>query len=106
MNRTKSMRTKKSKVKAKRGKRCQYRPFPYLKVARMWQKRMSISQIAHAINRVDKGNPNDPFHSLRNFLRRMHAGYVNEKGRVVKLPHRVSPSTVRAARKAGLRAAA
>lgn len=87
------------------GKRCGYRPFPYLKVAKMWQQGKKISAIAHAINRVDKDNPNnDQYHSLRNFLRLMHAGYLNGNGRVVKLPHRISKDTVRKSRKAGLRA--
>jgi len=86
-------------------KRCAYRPFPYLRVARMWGQGKKISAIARAINRVDKHNPGDPYHSLRNFLYRMHKGYTNRKGKVVKLPHRVSKATVRRSRKAGLRAA-
>ena len=92
------MRMQKSK------KRRKYRPFPYERVAKMWEKGMTIARIALAIDRVDKDNPRDPYHSLRNFLSRMHKGYTNGKGRIVKLPHRVSKATLRRARKAGLRA--
>jgi hypothetical protein len=88
----------------RRGKRRSYRPFPYQRVAKMWKEDLTIAQIARAINRVDKNNPGDPYHSLRNFLYRMHKGYDNGRGRIVKLPHRVSKSTLRAARRAGLRA--
>jgi hypothetical protein len=90
--------------KPRGGKRCRYRPFPYERVAKMWQKGVTIARIARAIDRVDKDNPNDPYHSLRNFLCRMHKGYTNGKGRVVKLPHRVSKASLRASRRAGLRA--
>ena len=83
----------------------QYKPFPYEKVAQMWGVGKSISQIGHAIKRVDKGSPTgDLYHSLRNFLYRMHRGYKNKSGRTVRLPYRVSQRTIRAARKAGLRA--
>ena len=100
-----SNRTTKSKVqRSKSRRRCQHRPFPYLKVAKMWTLGKKIAQIAHSIDRVDKDNPQDPYHSLRNFLTRMHKGYRNGNGRIVKLPHRVSKSTLRAAKKAGLRA--
>jgi hypothetical protein len=88
----------------KRGRKRQYKKFPYAHVAKMWEKGMTIARIARAIDRVDKDNPSDPYHSLRNFLYRMHKGYTNGKGRLVKLPHRVSKATLRAARKAGLRA--
>jgi hypothetical protein len=88
----------------KRGSKRQYKKFPYERVAKMWAMGMTIARIALAIDRVDKDNPRDPYHSLRNFLSRMHKGYTNGKGRVVKLPHRVSKATLRASRKAGLRA--
>ena len=94
----------KSKTQLKRKQRRQYRPFPYLRVAKMWKTGMTIPQIARAVNRVDKNNPSDPYHSLRNFLCRMHKGYANGRGRIVKLPHRVSKAALRAARKAGFRA--
>ena len=90
--------------KPRNRKRSQYRPFPYQRVAKMWRKGMTIAQIARAVDRVDKNNPSDPYHSLRNFLCRMHKGYTNGRGKIVKLPHRVSKDALRAARKAGLRA--
>lgn len=95
-----------SKVKARGSKKRAYRPFPYTRVARMWSAGKTIAAIAQAIGRVDKNNPKDPFHTMRNCLYRMHKGYVSTTGRIVKLPHRVSPATVRASRKAGLLAAA
>ena len=70
----------------------------------MWSAGKTIAVIARAIGRVDKNNPKDPFHTMRNCLYRMHKGYVNETGRIIKLPHRVSRASVRASRKAGLRA--
>lgn len=83
----------------------QYRRFPYSRVAHMWRKGMTIAKIGRAVSLVDKDNPNrDLYHSLRNFLYRMHRGYKNNSGRIVRLPYRVSTKTVRAARKAGLRA--
>lgn len=83
----------------------QYKKFPYQKVAQMWGSGKSIAQIGHAIKRVDKDSPTgDLYHSLRNFLYRMHRGYQNKNGRTVRLPYRVPQHTVRAARKAGLRA--
>ena len=97
--------TRRNRVRVqKSNKRRKYRPFPYQRVAKMWKQGRTIAQIARAVNRVDKNNPDDPYHSLRNFLWRMHKGYTNDKGRVVKLPRRVSKAAVRAARKAGLRA--
>lgn len=80
------------------------RAFPYDRVARMWGRNESIATIARAIGRVDKNNPKDPYHSLRNFLYRMHQGYTDCNGRIIRLPYRVSPKRVRACRKAGLRA--
>lgn len=86
-------------------KQRQYRKFPYDKVAQLWGAGKSIAQIGHAIGRVDKdSSTGDLYHSLRNFLYRMHRGYKNKNGRLVRLPYRVSKRTVRAARKAGLRA--
>jgi hypothetical protein len=85
-------------------KRNTRRLFPQGKIAKMWAQHKTISVIAHAIGRVDKDNGKDPYHSLRNCLHRMHKGYRNEQGVIVKLPHRVSKPTLRAARQAGLRA--
>ena len=81
------------------------RRFPYHRVARMWEQGKTISTIAYAIGCVDQKNPKDRFHSLRNLLYRMHKGYKDKSGRIVKLPHRVSKATLIAARRAGLRAA-
>jgi len=94
------------KSKCRQTKPKRYRKFPYVRVAEMWGNGMTIGRIARATNRVDKGNANgDLYHSLRNFLYRMHTrGYRDADGRLVRLPYRVSPKTVRAARKAGLRA--
>jgi len=105
MKQARRVRTIRRRVrKLRSGKRSQYRPFPYQRVGKMWKEGMTIAQIARAVNRVDKNNANDPYHSLRNFLCRMHKGYANGKGKIVKLPHRVSKAALRAARKAGLRA--
>lgn len=106
MRQTKRVTTTRLRVRSPRSKeRRPYRPFPYHKVARMWEKQMTIAEIAHAIHRVDKDNPKDPYHSLRNFLYRMHSGYVDGNGQIVTLPYRVSAKAVRSARKAGLRSA-
>lgn len=82
-----------------------HRRFPYLLVARLWARGETIATIAHTIGRIDRNNTKDPYHSLRNFLRRMHIGYTAQDGRLVRLPYRVTPQTVRASRKAGLRSA-
>jgi hypothetical protein len=92
------------KTNAMARKRKHYHPFPYQEVAKMWAKGFTIAQIAHAIERIDKHNPKDPYHSLRNFLYRMHQGYIDEKGRFVRLPHRVSRKRVQVGSKCGLRA--
>lgn len=89
---------------AKVRRRKQRQSFPYARVAKMWDQGKTIATIAHAIGRIDKDNPKDPYHSLRNFLYRMHKGYQNGDGKTVKLPHRVSQATIRAARKAGFQA--
>lgn len=96
--------TVKSAVRQAKHRRKQRHPFPYARVAKMWDAGKSIATIAHTLGRVDKDNPKDPYHSLRNFLCRMHKGYRNGNGNLVKLPHRVSRSTVKAAQRAGKRA--
>jgi transglutaminase/protease-like cytokinesis protein 3 len=88
----------------KSAKRKPYAAFPYAQIAKMWAQNKSISVIAQAIGRVDKNNPKDPYHSLRNCLYRMHKGYRDRTGRIVRLPHRVSAKRVRACKQAGLRA--
>ena len=85
--------------KAKRSKR---RPFPYAKVAVLWSEGKTIAEIAKAIGRVGEGK--DPHHALRVVLTRMHHGYKDEDGKIVKLPHRISRKILRLSKKAGLRA--
>jgi hypothetical protein len=89
-----------------RGKiRKQRQPFPYIRAAKLWAEGKTIANIAQRLGRIDVNNPNDPYHSLRNFLRRMHAGYPDANGRIVRLPYRVSPTTVTLSRKVGLQGA-
>jgi hypothetical protein len=99
------MSAAKSTVKVRGTKNRAYRPFPYGRIARMWSAKKTIAQIARGIGRFDKKNPTRSLHDLRDCLRRMHKGYVDARGQLVKLPHRVSPATVRACRKAGSLAA-
>jgi hypothetical protein len=55
----------------------------------MWSKGKTLSEIAKAIGRFnDKSD--DPCHALRVVLTRMHAGYRDKLGKVVKLPYRAS----------------
>ena len=98
-----SKKGKKSVRPAKR-KRATNRAFPYAKVAEMWAQEKTIPEIAKAIDRVGKGD--DPYHSLRVSLTKMHKGYRNAKGEIVKLPHRVSQKTLKLATKVGRKAAA
>lgn len=95
------MVSRKRKLPARRAKR---RPFPYDKVALLWQQGKTIAQIAAAIDRVGTGK--DPYHSLRVVLTRMHKGYKNAAGKLVKLPHRISQKTLKLATKAGKKASA
>jgi hypothetical protein len=82
------------------------RPFPYLRVARLWAAGKTIESIARSIGRFEK-SADDPLHSMRCFLHRMHSvGYKDAKGLVRKLPHRIKKAAVAAARKAGKKAAA
>jgi ribosomal protein L32 len=87
------------KAKARRDKR---RAFPYQKVAELWADGKTIAEIAKTIGRVGDGK--DPYHALRVFLTRMHHGYKDSHGKLVKLPHRVSQKTVRLAKLAGKKA--
>jgi hypothetical protein len=80
------------------------RPFPYEQVAKMWAQEKTIPEIAKAIRRVGKGD--DKFHALRIFLSKMHKGYKNAEGNIVKLPYRISRKTLKLAVKAGKRASA
>jgi hypothetical protein len=93
------------KVNGKSGSSRRYRKFPLERIALMWSAKKTIAQIARAIGRFDEKYPTRSLHAVRDCLRRMHKGYVDARGRLVKLPHRVSPATVRACRKAGFSAA-
>ena len=76
--------------------RARRRPFPYARVARLWENGRTIAEIAKKVGRVDKGT--DPYHTLRNFLWRMHRGYRDVKGNIVRLPYRVPRKGVRSAK--------
>ena len=93
-----------TKTSAKPRKRATSRAFPYEKVATMWAQEKTITEIAKVIGRIGKGD--DPCHSLRVVLTKMHKGYKNTEGKVVKLPYRVSRKTLKLAVKAGKRASA
>jgi hypothetical protein len=80
------------------------RPFPYARVAKMWAQGKKIAQIAKAIDRVGKGD--DPYRALRIALTRMHKGYRDAQGNIVKLPYRISAKTLKLAIKAGKKATA
>lgn len=86
------------KAKAKR------RAIPYARVAKLWAKGKTIAEIAKEIRRVGKGD--DPYHALRVILGLMHKGYRDDEGKLVKLPYRVSKSSLKLSRKAGKKAAA
>jgi hypothetical protein len=89
---------KKSAHPAKRN-RATSRAFPYEKVAKLWSQEKTIPEIAKTIGRVGKGD--DPHHSLRVALTRMHKGYKTREGKVVRLPHGVSQKTVKARHQSG-----
>jgi hypothetical protein len=74
-------------------------PFPYDLVARLWADGKTIAEIAEQIGRIDKKREDgDKHHTLRVFLMRMHAGYRNKFGKIVKLPYRASRKLVSAAK--------
>jgi hypothetical protein len=74
-------------------------PFPYDLVAKLWADGKTIAEIAERIGRIDRSREDgDKYHTMRVFLMRMHAGYKDRFGKIVKLPYRVSPKLVRAAR--------
>jgi hypothetical protein len=98
---SKSLQKSARPAKPKPAKR---RTFPYEKVAKLWSREKTIPEIAKAIGRVGKGD--DPYHSLRVALTKMHKGYKNAEGGIVRLPHRVTRAALRAATKAGRRAKA
>lgn len=70
----------------------------------MWAQEKTIPEIAKAVGRVGKGD--DPHHSLRVALTKMHKGYKDRSGKIVKLAHRISRKTLKLATNAGKRASA
>ena len=79
--------------------RAKRNPFPYDLVARLWAEGKTIAQIAERIGRIDRNREDgDKYHSVRVFLMRMHAGYKDRSGKIVKLPYRASRKLVRAAK--------
>jgi hypothetical protein len=85
-------------------KSIQRREFPYQRVLQMWKAGKTLETIARAVGRFQK-DANDPLHGFRVSLTRFHAG-VKLNGRLVKLPHRVSKSSLKLSRKAGKKATA
>jgi hypothetical protein len=100
----KASKTPKKSARTAKHKPAKRRAFPYQKVATLWAQEKTIPEIAKAVGRVGKGD--DPYHSLRVGLTKMHKGYKNAEGNIVKLPHRVTRDTLRLATKAGRRAKA
>jgi hypothetical protein len=79
--------------------RAKRNPFPYDLVARLWARGKTIAEIAELIGRIDQNREDgDKYHTLRVFLMRMHAGYKDRSGKIVKLPYRASRKLVRAAK--------
>jgi hypothetical protein len=79
--------------------RAKRNPFPYDLVARLWAKGKTIAEIAERIGRIDRSREDgDKYHTMRVFLMRMHAGYKDRDGKIVKLPYRASRKLVRAAK--------
>jgi hypothetical protein len=80
------------------------REFPYQTVLKMWNAGKTLETIARATGRFQK-DADDPLRSFRVSLTRFHRG-VKLNGRLVKLPYRVSKSSVKLAVKAGKEASA
>lgn len=78
--------------------------FPYARVLKMWKTGKSSMEIAKAVGRYDS-KAADPMHSFRVTLTRFHKG-VKIKGKLVRLPHRVSKKALKLATKAGKKASA
>jgi hypothetical protein len=98
-----SKKTRKAVKKAARKKATKRRPFPYERVLRMWNAGKTLETIARATGRY-QSKADDPLRAFRISLSRFHKG-VRINGRLVKLPYRVSKSSVKLAIKAGKRAA-
>jgi hypothetical protein len=62
------------------------RKFPYLQVARLWNEGKSTREIGIIIGYLD--SKKDSTHTMRTFLTKMHKGYKDENGIIIKLPHR------------------
>ena len=101
---SKASKTPKKTARPAERKRATSRLFPYAKVAEMWAQKKTIPEIATEIDRVGKGD--DKFHALRILLSKMHKGYKNTEGKVVKLPYRINKKSLSAATKTGKRASA
>jgi hypothetical protein len=80
------------------------REFPYQRILTMWKAGKTLETIARATGRYQP-KADDPLRSFRVSLSRFHRG-VKLDGRLVKLPYRVSKSSVKIAIKAGKRASA
>lgn len=62
------------------------RKFPYGEVAKLWDEGKSLREIATQIGYLDPGK--DCTHTVRTFLTKMHAGYIDDNGNKVVLPYR------------------
>lgn len=106
---TKKLAPKKARKAARKAKKpaakkaVQRREFPYQRVLKLWKEGKTMEVIARAVGRYQK-NAADPLHGFRVSLTRFHKG-VKLNGRLVKLSHRVSKSSLKLSRKAGRRAA-
>jgi hypothetical protein len=101
--------TKATKTPKKVSNTTKRRAFPYDRVAKLWAQGKKIAQIATAIDRVGKSD--DPYRGLRIALTRMHKGYKNAEGNIVKLGYNAVRCRMSASRsmvwyRAGKRAAA
>jgi hypothetical protein len=81
------------------------RPFPYERVAKLWEKGKTLTEISKALG-IFNIKSDDSNHRLRVALTGMHKGWRDSKGKLHKLPHRVKKSSLAASRRAGKKAAA
>ena len=99
-------RAKNSAKKVSRNQKAsQRRPFPYERVAKLWAKGKTLTEISKAIG-IFNIKSDDPNHRLRVALTGMHKGWRDSKGKLHKLPHRVKKSSLAASRRAGKKAGA
>jgi hypothetical protein len=98
----KTSKTLKKSARTAKPQPTKRRPFPYEKGAELWAQEKTIPEIAKVIGRVGEGS--DPHHAMRVALSKMHKGYKNDEGDIVKLPHRITRTALRAATQAGKRA--